>query len=514
MSRVFCATLFLCAGAVVSSTAQSPDPAFEKVRAAREDVAGTTCVVGNWHPGEFIQIICRDTKVDGALFGRWAARADYMLRFDNTTVGTVSVPQLAAQARMNGVTFESIETESGSSQTTQKFHGCTFSGSTKLMGVDTTFTYLEMRACMFNDGASFSATFDGRTSFADSRFARPAIFLESHFKGPVSFAGVHSASKFIIDGKLLDPAEHTQLSEVSFYAAELRGLVEIRQVLFGESDFTDATLDNALFEECRFDKPPLLKRTTFTGRLSFYGSTFVEGLDIREADLSNVQTVVLDRINIVPERLKFRWEQLKASAAGPRIALTEDYKLARAAGRLKVVEQRPDEQAAHLRVIYHLLIAALVAEGREEDADDARYELALRERQLLGGTQRALYGAFFGYGYKPWRVLWLALPLIAVFAAGFAFHYPEVAAIMNADVREGHIAPTDIHKIAKFLQVIVFSTSVLLGIRFKQEWIPARAPLFTLVVVAEWLTGITLYVLFVALVRTAGFAYVKGLLGF
>lgn len=35
-----------------------------------------------------------------------------------------------------------------------------------------------------------------------------------------------------------------------------------------------------------------------------------------------------------------------------------------------------------------------------------------------------------------------------------------------------------------------------------------------ILVAAEWLLGITLYVMFFAFVKTSGFAYVKGLLGF
>jgi hypothetical protein len=35
-----------------------------------------------------------------------------------------------------------------------------------------------------------------------------------------------------------------------------------------------------------------------------------------------------------------------------------------------------------------------------------------------------------------------------------------------------------------------------------------------MLVVTEWLLGIGLYILFFAAVKTSGFAYVKGLLGF
>jgi hypothetical protein len=60
----------------------------------------------------------------------------------------------------------------------------------------------------------------------------------------------------------------------------------------------------------------------------------------------------------------------------------------------------------------------------------------------------------------------------------------------------------------------VFCASVLLGIRYKSEWIDPRRPELTVVIFVEWLVGIALYVTFIALVRSTGFAYVKGLLGF
>ncbi len=61
---------------------------------------------------------------------------------------------------------------------------------------------------------------------------------------------------------------------------------------------------------------------------------------------------------------------------------------------------------------------------------------------------------------------------------------------------------------------LFFSTSVLLGVRFKKEWIEKIDRAFLWWVTAEWLIGIGLYVAFVALVKSNEFGYVKGLLGF
>jgi len=67
-----------------------------------------------------------------------------------------------------------------------------------------------------------------------------------------------------------------------------------------------------------------------------------------------------------------------------------------------------------------------------------------------------------------------------------------------------------------------FSASVLLGIRFKKEWIPIvdkrnlylGHKSFLHVVTFEWLLGIGLIITFTLLVRGTRFGFIRDLLGF
>lgn len=111
-------------------------------------------------------------------------------------------------------------------------------------------------------------------------------------------------------------------------------------------------------------------------------------------------------------------------------------------------------------------------------------------------------------------MVFLVVPLIFLFAFLLVPHRETVAAILDDDIRKGTIPQTSVSRTARVAHLLFFSTAVLLGIRFKQEWIqPANTP-FVLLVAAEWALGIALYIAFFALVKTSGFAYVKGLLGF
>jgi len=81
-------------------------------------------------------------------------------------------------------------------------------------------------------------------------------------------------------------------------------------------------------------------------------------------------------------------------------------------------------------------------------------------------------------------------------------------------------SPKELNRLSRYWHVLFFSASVLLGIRFKREWIEIGSPLalgqqsFIYLVTAEWLLGIGLYVTFALLVKGARFEFIKGLLGF
>jgi hypothetical protein len=65
----------------------------------------------------------------------------------------------------------------------------------------------------------------------------------------------------------------------------------------------------------------------------------------------------------------------------------------------------------------------------------------------------------------------------------------------------------------RFWHSVFMSTSILLGLRFKKEWIHKYDKGFLLIATVEWIMGITLFVCLVILIKGSRFEYFKGFLG-
>lgn len=162
------------------------------------------------------------------------------------------------------------------------------------------------------------------------------------------------------------------------------------------------------------------------------------------------------------------------------------------------------------------------------------YELAEHKADILNEPLWILYGWIMGWGYKPVQFLLAAFLLVALPFALFWYRcyyhlvLPLVDHAIDEAFKEQLKAPENLNKKnhvnhaaiageiifpARVWHVIFFSTSVLLGIRFKKEWIEKKDRAFLWWVTAEWLIGIGLYILFAVLVKSNEFSYVKGLLG-
>ena len=78
----------------------------------------------------------------------------------------------------------------------------------------------------------------------------------------------------------------------------------------------------------------------------------------------------------------------------------------------------------------------------------------------------------------------------------------------------------NINRLTRYWHALFFSTSVLLGIRFKKEWtkdLPENIlgrKSFIYFVTFEWALGIILFVVFALLVKGIRFSFIKDLLGF
>ena len=355
----------------------------------------------------------------------------------------------------------------------------------------------------------------GRAHFSGVRFVEGGTFANAHFLRDAFFGDIDAgAISTFEDADFEAPATFVRIGGERLLFTGRRETIFHKEAAFAEMgvtnvDFFRVTFEgrvafrerldsNISFSEVMFMQPLDLDDARFGGRLSFRGSTFKQGLDLRFADLSKAEAVVLDRIRIDPRDLRISWSSLR--------------------GKLDVDHAEkvpPAEWFPRLDASYRLAGAALKAQDDDKEAEAALQELEIRRQQAFGGFWHGAYGLLLGYGYEPWRVVFVVIPLIAVFALLFVRYRALVANILDDDIKKGgDEAQARVSKVARVAHLRFFSTAVLLGIRFRQEWIePANTP-FVLLVTAEWLIGIALYVVFFALVKTSGFAYVKGLLGF
>ena len=126
-----------------------------------------------------------------------------------------------------------------------------------------------------------------------------------------------------------------------------------------------------------------------------------------------------------------------------------------------------------------------------------------------------MYGFFFGWGYQPWRfLLFVVLPITIIFALVWYFVYYDVLqnAIFKRDISTS-LGPQQGSKLLKGWHAIFFSFSVLLGIRFKKEWL-IKHQNYLFWVTFQWGLGIGLFVTFAILVKGARFGFIRDLLGF
>ncbi|MFQ5852158.1 MAG: hypothetical protein ACE5JU_16425 [Candidatus Binatia bacterium] len=177
----------------------------------------------------------------------------------------------------------------------------------------------------------------------------------------------------------------------------------------------------------------------------------------------------------------------------------------------------PEDNYVRIETVYKKLRDNFLAEGHKSSADDVMYELAWQKELLLRDLWQRINGFIMGYGYQPWRfVIFVVVPLIVVFAAiWFIFYYRVIVNIIDPTIKlTAYDYPRDgLSLLAQIWHAIFFSSSVLLGIRFRRQWIVPAKRMFLTIVTLEWAIGIGLYVVFFVLVKSSQFSYIKGLLG-
>jgi len=177
------------------------------------------------------------------------------------------------------------------------------------------------------------------------------------------------------------------------------------------------------------------------------------------------------------------WEQIKGTNK-PKISISEK-------------SEDEEDNFKRIEEIYSLLIKNYLAQGDKVSADEVKYELAWQKDILIDSFWQWIYGISLGYGYEPLRYLIFPILLTIIFFCfvWYKMYYNIIAYILNNEldtdlelaphysinfqvkkhlgfelINHKNISPK-INFITKVWHVLHFSTSVLLGLRFKKEWI-------------------------------------------
>ena len=362
-------------------------------------------------------------------------------------------------------------------------------------------------------------------------FDKPANFDSLHFTSPAEFAGAVFA-----DSATFNNVKFEQRAD--FRYAWFKGPLNcVDAEFFDVVDFEAAQFDvSAAFNHAVFHIKPNLDWTTLPRVVDFEHVEFKQELDLRLADFQYVDTIYLEAFNIETGKLLVDWDQLGRHNGKFRIHVREDS---------VYTELGPNSRDKFDRlqnIYFGIRNNFLAQDDGKSAADDVMYELALRQNDLLGGFWLTLYGAFFGYGYQPWRfLLYVVLPIILISSIFWYLAYyreigPKVLEGFNELVADDVNTATTrrrrsrltntvwqtpdaaicaaVPTLARIWHVLFFSSSVLLGVKFSRDWLSVDNDKFNYWVTFQWLLGVGLYVSFAVLVKGSKFEFVKDLLGF
>jgi len=451
------------------------------------------------------------------------------------------------------------------------FSGVHFNGDTSFNQAQfqfTTISRVDVAASFvgtkFAKDANFGSTlFAGKVWFMDAKFAGDADFRDANFLRDVDFS--HTA-----------PKDYTKSPTVfkkqaNFMSVIFNGYTNFSLTQFEQNaNFSNATFSRmANFSDATFSGYANFENCQFSHKVNFAGTQFIPGVDLRRADFSKSVSILFDHHTSFPNnKLNVNWNQIKGRlhlseescinaspwqmvkreyreldslynrVAHKKISDTPDtlaIKRQNIKARLDSLTQVFNKERYDLTEIFYLRLRDnYLAQNDKASADAVTYELAERKAEILNEPLWILYGWIMGWGYKPVQFLLAAFLLVALPFALFWYRryyhlvLPMVDHAIDDAFKEQLKAPEKLNKKnhfnhaaiageiifpARVWHVIFFSTSVLLGIRFKKEWIEKKDRAFLWWVTAEWLIGIGLYILFAVLVKSNEFSYVKGLLG-
>jgi hypothetical protein len=392
---------------------------------------------------------------------------------------------------------------------------------------------------VFPDMSIYECSLGGKVRINKVLFHKGALFQNcrfnclfnlidsSTFKGRVSFSCTTKMSPLAIKNSIF--TEEVEMEYITFdsplecYNDNFKNGISFSKSVFDTStNFTEVKFSTHTdFSFSTFKVQPEFVRASFVDTVNFFNSNFKYGVDLRRCNFDSVHVLFLEKMEYPIGKLFLYWDQFKGYKQ-PRI-------------QLHYYSPTPEDNFKRYEVIYKKLRDNFIAQGDKASADDVMYELAWQKELTIGTCLQKLYGIFLGYGYKPWKFLFLIILPLLIFARALAWwFYPIVVCILNDKKKETELLPNRSRKIGcKFLRikvqdnrpygipcivrlwhVIHFSASVLLGVRFKKEWIHISNSNFLILITIEWLLGIAFYIIFILFVKSTEFGYIKGLFGF
>ena len=372
---------------------------------------------------------------------------------------------------------------------------------------------------IFSDEVDFtSATFENNIRFENVEFS------DVNFSGIIFLESQHEKSK-------ISPAS---ILKADFSGSKFLGNAYFMDIIFPSSvGFTDCIFENSvdlqmsefkegiLLRQSVFKERPNLFNASISGKLNISNTIFAKGVDFRFLQTVKLDIVYLESIQFPKGQLFLHWDNIKWDSSY-KTCLSDEVPI-------------PKKKYQRIASIYKQLRENYIAQGEKNIAESVMYELGRRKEEILKQPIQIVYRIFFGYGYKAWQFLLWVIFLIILFAIIlFCFFYPDIAKIV--DRKNGkqfsiikvkkhcglfpvyktwyHFNERPIFWLVKICHVIYFSTSVLLGIRFKKEWIDLENKCFLSLITIEWIIGIGLYISFALLVNKSQFQFIKGLFGF
>jgi len=416
---------------------------------------------------------------------------------------------------------------------------------------------LNFRSCEFIGNALFgNCVFNNDIDFKSSIFRQKARFYKCKFKKTDFIGSIFNDQANFLFAEFSDKA--------MFYATEFNkhskfGLANFKD----EASFTNAKfIDGVDFSFARFDDAIYFDNTIFNKTIDITGTTFKNGLDLRGAKLNDA-IIYFDHHTNFPKGMLFvEWDHIANrlivndnSCQNYRrinkLIETKKTNTNHERNQKNEINKRLDslnnelnmERLVLTEIFYKKLSDNYKAQDNRSAADGVMYELSERKQKYSGNLLWGLYGLTFGYGYKPLRFAATIFLIIIPTFSLLWYHrfYNNIALILNATYDKNIISDSkseknfkkvkilklfpfkkyehrniskEINIFARIWHVLYFSSSVLLSIRFKSDWIHTRDKLFLFWITTEWIFGIFLYALFAILVKSHEFNYVKGLLGF